>query len=144
MAFPYVVAVGGAPPIGFDSGAKAGAGSSARLKAPAESAVVAAAGAARRRSRKRRAQQAHRYNYADATMDYDVEPDWDAPPTDELVASKTASDNGAGSLGFAGTVSKASEQAAGLATLPSDDFGGGPGLPMLPHTWTPEEGQDRP
>jgi PPE-repeat protein len=142
LAFTYVAAVGGGPPIGFDFGAKASADSSARLKTPAESAAVAAAGAARRRSRKRRAQQAHRYDYADATMDYDVDPDWDAPPTDGPVTANTASDSGAGSLGFAGTVSKASERAAGLATLPSDDFGGGPSVPMLPHTWTPGEPTD--
>jgi PPE-repeat protein len=138
LALPYVVAIGGGPPIGFDSGAKASAGSTARLKAPAESAAVAAAGAARRRSRKRRTQQAHRHDFADATMDYDIDPDWDTPPTDGPVAS----DSGAGSLGFAGTVSKASEQAAGLATLPSDDFGGGPSVPMLPHTWTQWERTD--
>jgi PPE-repeat protein len=71
-------------------------------------------------------------------MDYDIDPDWDTPPTDGPVAS----DSGAGSLGFAGTVSKASEQAAGLATLPSDDFGGGPSVPMLPHTWTQGERTD--
>jgi PPE-repeat protein len=142
LAFPYVAAVGGGPPIGFDSGAKASAASSARLKAPAESAAVAAAGAARRRSRKQRGQRAHRYDYADATMDYDIDPDWDAPPTDGPVAANTASDSGAGSLGFAGTVSKASEHAAGLATLPSDDFGGGPSVPMLPHTWTQGEPTD--
>jgi PPE-repeat protein len=46
-----------------------------------------------------------------------------------------ASDRGAGPLGFAGTVSKGSGQAAGLATLPSDEFGGGPSMPMLPNTW---------
>lgn len=142
LAFPYLVAAGGGPPIGFDFGAKASAGSSARLKAPAESAAVAAAAAARRRSRKRRTQQAYKHDYADATMDYDVGPDWDAPPTDGLVTAKTASDSGAGSLGFAGTVSKASEQAAGLAALPGDDFGGGPSLPMLPHTWTQVERTD--
>jgi PPE-repeat protein len=67
---------------------------------------------------------------------------WDAPPADGLVTAKTASDSGSGSLGFAGTVSKASEQAAGLAALPSDDFGGGPSLPMLPHTWTQGERTD--
>ena len=75
-------------------------------------------------------------------MNYDVDPDWVAPATDGLVASKTASDSGAGSLGFAGTVSKASERAAGFVALPSDDFGGGPKLPMLPHTWTQGERTD--
>ena len=75
-------------------------------------------------------------------MDYDIDRDWGAPATDGPVASKTASDSGAGSLGFAGTASKASEQAAGLATLPSDDFGGGPSVPMLPHTWTQGAGTD--
>ena len=45
-------------------------------------------------------------------MNVDVDPDWGS--------STAASDRGAGPLGFAGTVSKGSEQAAGLATL-SDD-----------------------
>jgi PPE-repeat protein len=54
------------------------------------------------------------------------------------VASTTASDQGAGSLGFAGTVSKGSAHAAGLATLSDDEFGGGPTMPMLPKTWDPE------
>ena len=44
----------------------------------------------------------------------------------------------AGPLGFAGTVSKSSEQAAGLATLSDDEFGDGPSMPMLPNTWSPE------
>ena len=66
-------------------------------------------------------------------MDLEIDLDPDAP---------TASDRGAGSLGFAGTVSKRSEQAAGLATLASDDFGGGPSMPMLPHTWAPEAPQE--
>lgn len=74
-------------------------------------------------------------------MDVDVEPDWDEP-----AASTAASDRGAGPLGFAGTVSRGSTHATGLATLPSDDFDGGPSSPMLPHTWSPEgsprEGKD--
>jgi PPE-repeat protein len=144
LAFPYLIAVGGGPSIGFDSGARASVGSSARLKAPAESAAVAAASAARRRARKRRQQQTHKYDYADATMKYDVVPDWGAPPPDEPATSTTVSGSGAGPLGFAGTVANAGEQATGLATLPADDFGGGPNMPMLPHTWTPEEGQDKP
>jgi PPE-repeat protein len=54
------------------------------------------------------------------------------------VASTVASDQGAGNLGFAGTVSKDSTQAAGLATLSDDEFGGGASMPMLPGTWDPE------
>jgi len=84
----------------------------------------------------------HRHDFANATMDYDVDPNWGSPPHDEPVAASVASDSGAESLGFSGTVSKTSEQAAGLAALPSDDFGGGPSLPMLPHTWTQGERTD--
>lgn len=134
FAFPYVVAANGGPPIGFDSGARAGAAASARLKAPGESAGVAAAEATRRRVRKRRQQQAQQHDYADATMDY--EPRSDGP-------GASASDSGAGPLGFAGTVTHARQQPAGLATL-ADDFGGGPSMPMLPHTWTPDDDQERP
>jgi PPE-repeat protein len=138
LALPYVVAIGGGPPIGFDFGARARASISAKSKAPAESAAVAAAAGARRRSRKRRQQQMHRHDFADATMDYEAGPNWGSPPHDEPVAATVASDSGGGSLGFAGTVSKGSEDAAGLATLSDGDFGGGPSIPMLPHTWTPE------
>jgi PPE-repeat protein len=144
LAFPYLIAAGGGPSIGFDSGAKAGVGSSARRKAPAESAAVAAAAATRRRARKRKHQQAYKHDYADATMDYETGPGWSGPSNDEPVVSTTTSGSGAGPLGFAGTVVNAGEQATGLAALPDDDFGGGPSMPMLPHTWTPEEGQDRP
>ena len=48
----------------------------------------------------------------------------------------------AGPLGFAGTVSKGSGQATGLATLTDDGFGSGPNMPMLPTTWTPEGERD--
>jgi PPE-repeat protein len=144
LAFPYLIAAGGGPSIGFDSGARVGVGSSARRKAPAESAAVAAAAATRRRARKHKHQQAYKHDYADATMDYEVGPDWGGPSPDEPVVSAAASGSDAGLLGFAGTVANAGEQATGLATLPDDDFGGGPSVPMLPHTWTPEEGQDRP
>jgi PPE-repeat protein len=144
LTFPYLIAAGGGPSIGFDSGARAGIASSAGLKAPAESAAGAAAGATRRRARKRKQQQADKYDYADATLDYEVDPDWGGPPRGEPVASTVTSGSGAGPLGFAGTVSDAGKQATGLATLPDDDFGGGPSVPMLPHTWTPEEGRDRP
>ncbi|WIM87562.1 PPE family protein [Candidatus Mycobacterium wuenschmannii] len=130
LAIPYAVFTGGGPPIGFGSGAKAGVAASARLKTPGESAAVGTAAAARRRTRKRKQQQAHKHDYADATMDYDT------PPETE------ASESGGGPLGFAGTATKSADQAAGLATLESDEFGGGPSIPMLPRTWTPEGGRD--
>jgi PPE-repeat protein len=58
---------------------------------------------------------------------------------DEPVASTTASDQGAGSLGFVGTVQKdTAAAAAGLATLSGNGFGGGPSMPMVPGTWGPE------
>ena len=60
-------------------------------------------------------------------MNVDVDPDWGV--------STAASDRGAGPLGFAGTASRGAEQAAGLATLQSDEFGGGPSMPMMPGTW---------
>ncbi|MFZ0714944.1 MAG: hypothetical protein WAN02_12165, partial [Mycobacterium sp.] len=74
--------------------------------------------------------------YGDEYMDINVEvdPDWGAPAG----GATAASDQGAGPLGFAGTVAKGSAQAAGLATLSGDEFGAGPRMPMLPGTWGPE------
>jgi PPE-repeat protein len=95
-------------------------------KAPeAAGAAVAAASKDRQRRRRRAEIQDHADEFAD--MNVDVNPDWGAP---------TASRQGAGPLGFAGTVSKGSERATGLATLSDDGFGNGPSMPMLPNTWT--------
>jgi len=135
FGFPYLVAVGGDPGVGFDSGASTRVAASTKLRAPAEAAAVAAAAATRRRARQRRRAELH--EYGDAFMDVDVDPDWDRSP-EQPVTSTVASDQGAGTLGFAGTVSKGREQATGLSTLPGDEFGGGPTLPMLPNTWSPE------
>ncbi|BAX92489.1 PPE family protein [Mycobacterium shigaense] len=136
FGFPYVVAVGGGPGTNFGSGATTKASVRSKLQAPGESAAIATATAAQRRARKRRRAQMH--DHGDAFMDVDVEPDWDAPPPEEPLVSAAASDRGSGPLGFAGTVSKeTAAQAAGLATLPGDDFGDAPQAPMLPTTWTP-------
>jgi len=44
-----------------------------------------------------------------------------------------ACDQGAGPLGFAGTAVRAgTRDAAGLASLAGDGFGGGPTVPMVP------------
>jgi PPE-repeat protein len=125
---PYLV---GGPTMGAGMGLQAktkeptSRGSS---KAPeAAAAAVAAAAPIRRRRRRRTEIHDHADEFAD--MNIDVDPDWGAP---------TASEQGAGPLGFAGTVSKGNEQATGLATLTDDGFGGGPAVPMLPNTWTPE------
>jgi len=138
---PYVV---GPPGIGARSGISAGAKtqeptSRGAAKAPE---IAAAAAAAAGRTRQRRRRKVSQRGYGDKFMDMniDVDPDWGGPPS-EPVASTVASDQGAGNLGFAGTVSKDSTQAAGLATLSDDEFGGGPSMPMLPGTWDPEAPQ---
>ena len=135
---PYAL---GPPGIGFGSGLSASAGSNAKRKAPEPDAAVAATAAAvRDQARARRRRRAKQRGYGDefADMDVEVDPDWGAPPGEEPVASTVASDRGAGTLGFAGTVSKGSAQAAGLTTLSGNEFGGGPRMPMLPNTWNPE------
>jgi PPE-repeat protein len=130
--FPF--AVGGGPGIGFGSGHRtANISASSRSKAPAQDgAEVATAAAARRRARRRRQHEAAQRRYADAYADLAPDPETDSdvdPPV------TTASDRGAGLLGFAATTSKANAEAAGLTVLAGDGFGGGPTLPMLPGTW---------
>jgi PPE-repeat protein len=128
---PYVV---GPPGVGVGSGMKTTASSSAKRKTPeAESAAAVTAAAAKERARARRRRRAQQHGRADefADMNIDVNPEWGAGSTE-------ASDQGAGSLGFAGTVTKGETHATGLATLSGDDFGGGPQMPMLPTTWGPE------
>jgi PPE-repeat protein len=143
---PYAV---GPPGIGFGSAPSASASSSAKRKAPEpDTSVAAAAVAAREAARARRRRRAKLRGYGDEFMDMniDVDPDWGAPPGvgappacgGDPVASTVASDRGATTQGFAGTVSKEGAQTAGLTTLSGDEFGGGPRVPMLPNTWNPE------
>ncbi|HZZ52361.1 MAG TPA: PPE family protein, partial [Pseudonocardia sp.] len=121
------------------TGAGTGMSTSAKRKAPEPdtAAAAAAAGAsAREKQRARRRLRTGMRGYGDEFMDMnvEVEPQWD-----ESLAS-TASDRGAGDLGFAGTAHKDGDvEAAGLASLTGDGFGGGPSVPMLPGTWDPDE-----
>jgi PPE-repeat protein len=129
----------GPPGIGFGSGmsASASASSSAKKKgSEPDSAAAAAAAAERQQARARRRRRTTLRNHGDQfmTMDVDVDPDW-GPPEQELVGSTAASDAGAGPLGFAGTVRKDSMKAAGLTTLPGDEFGANPTMPMVPGSW---------
>jgi PPE-repeat protein len=112
-------------------------------KAPAGSiAAAAAVGAASRAkvpTRRRRKSEMHDHSDEFADMNVDVDPDWGSQSDREPVAATVASQNGTGSLGFAGTVGKdSSAKASGLATLRSNDFGNGPRMPMVPGTWGPE------
>jgi PPE-repeat protein len=131
---PYIV---GGPTMGSGMSAKAKTQeptSRGASRSPTAAAVVAAETGQQARTRRRR-RAGHR-DHADefADMNVGVDPDWGT--------STKASDRGAGSLGFAGTVSKGSEQATGLATLCDDGYGNGLSMPMLPNTWSPE-GQQR-
>jgi PPE-repeat protein len=132
---PYAV---GPPGIGVGSGMSTSASSGARKKgSEPEAAAVAAAAAAAQQQRRRRRRRAGLRGYGDEFMEMDinVEPVWDARPTQPV-----ASEQGAGTLGFAGTVRKgAVTEAAGLATLARDEFGGGPTMPMVPGTWNPHQ-----
>jgi PPE-repeat protein len=148
VSYPYLV---GPPGIGFDSGMSASASSSAKRKAP-EPDTAAAAAAAQEQTRARRRRRAGLRGHGDEfiEMNVEVDPDWGAPPEEQPAAATVASDQGGGPLGFAGTVRKQTAgQAMGLTTLPGDEFGDGPRMPMLPGTWQPNpsgesgEGADR-
>ena len=113
---PYAV---GPPGIGFDSGMSSSAAAGAKRKAPEpDTAAAAAAAAVRDQRQARRRRRAILRDHGDefADMNVEVNPDWAAPPGDEPLASG----NGAGRLGFAGTLrDEAVERAVGLSTLPA-------------------------
>lgn len=136
LAFPYVV---GPPGIGFGSGMSSSASATAKKKASEpDSAAAGAAAAVREQARARRRRRATARGSGDGYVDMNVEvdPDWAPPPGSQPGTATTASDRGAGPLGFAGTGHKeAAAPVAGLTTLADDEFGGGPRMPMLPATW---------
>ena len=112
--------------------------SGAKKKAPEPDAAASAAAPAAEQARARRRRRAKMRGYGDEFMEMnvEVEPDWGAPANGESVGSALASDQGAGPLGLAGTARReAIVEAAGLATLAGDGFGGGPSVPMVPGTW---------
>ena len=139
FGYPYLVG----PGAGLGSSMSTSASAGAKKKAPeADTAAAAAAAAAGEQARARRRRRAKLRGYGNEYMDINVqvEPDWDARPGAESVGSTLASDQGAGTLGFAGTARRdAAVEAAGLATLAGDGFGGGPSVPMVPSTWEPDQ-----
>ncbi len=132
-SFGYVV--GG---FGPDAGPAPTLSDHEGTKAPSSyiPAVAAAGAVGKEKARVRRRRRAQMRNYGDefADMDNDL-----GPSVEPEEATTVASDWGAGPLGFAGTVRKETvAQAAGLATLSGNGFGGGPRMPMVPGTWDPD------
>ncbi len=131
--FGYIVAGPGGwgPSLGPTLGGRGG------LKAPAATipaAGVAAASTAqaRARRRKRSALREHGDEFLNLDSDIGVAPDYGSDSESDYLASE----NGAGGLGFAGTVyAGAAQRAAGLTMLAGDEYGGGPRMPMVPGTW---------
>ncbi|BCQ09391.1 hypothetical protein JMUB5695_02835 [Mycobacterium heckeshornense] len=137
IGYPYIV---GPPGIGFGSQMGSSASSSAKRKAP-EAAMAAAAAAARDRARAGRRRRARVRAHGDEfmAMNVEVQPDWGEPTSEEPAAATVPSGQGAGPMGFSGTVtSDAVTPAAGLTRLAGDDVGGSPGVPMVPATWRNE------
>jgi PPE-repeat protein len=119
----------------LNSAAWRAAGTDARKKAPRPGSTEVPAvaptpkePAPTRRRRRTKVQMLGRgYEYLD------VEDAPDAPDAPEVSASM----QGAGTQGFAGTAAKTGAgRAAGLAKLAGDAFGGGPRMPMIPGTWS--------
>jgi PPE-repeat protein len=133
-SFAYVVGVRSDPGEDFGptvagrGGVKAPA---ATIRAPG--AVAASSATERARRRRRAAMHDYGDEFVDMDSDIGVVPDY----------GPQASDQGAGTLGFAGTAHKDSQvRAAGLTMLAGNGFGGGPAMPMVPGTW--EWGSERP
>ncbi|ORW94046.1 hypothetical protein AWC27_07755 [Mycobacterium szulgai] len=125
----FAYAVGGGADWGTGFGPTLGPRSGA--KAPAATVPAAAAAAASRaqsRARRRRKTELRDYGdeYLDLGADIGITPDYGVQE----------SNSGASMLGFAGTaIQEPVLQAAGLAALGGDEFGGGPTVPMMPGTW---------
>ncbi|BCQ10213.1 putative PPE family protein PPE3 [Mycobacterium heckeshornense] len=111
-------------------GSQRGAGADAKKKAskPDTAAAPAAAAATRQEGPagpRRRPKVRHigrGYEYMDLEAQLDT-------------ATVMAWEQGAGTLGFAGTVRNETATAAGLTRLAGDAVAGGPRLPLMPNTW---------
>lgn len=159
---PASTVAGGAPPSGapatpgvgaavayavppFDPGGESptfregtGAKAPAADIAAAAAAAAAASSLAKRKARRKRKQTVQERGYGDAYMDYEPEPEPESAPQPHR--STSASERGAGPIGFTGTISEKDAEAAGLTELAGDTFGGGPTDPLLPGDWEAEGG----
>jgi PPE-repeat protein len=129
---PYAV---GPPGIGVGSAMGTTASSGAKKKGSEPEGAAAAGTAAPKAARARRRRRAGLRGYGDEfmAMNINVDPDWGSPES-------ASSGQGAGPLGFAGTIRKETvPAAAGLTTLAGDEFGGGPTMPMVPGSWNADQ-----
>jgi len=132
-AFPYLVAGGGdpGPTFGPTVGPR-GAAKAPAATIPAAGVGAAAAASARARRRRRTAMREHGDEFLDLDSEIGVTPDYGSDHEPDYLPSA----NGAGGLGFAGTVGKgAAQRVAGLTMLAGDEYGDGPRMPMVPGTW---------
>ncbi|OBJ10718.1 PPE family protein [Mycobacterium colombiense] len=127
FSYPYVVG-----PPGLGAGTSMSLGSRAGQKSPAPDTVAAPAAAARREQVRRRRRPrsglidpGRRYEYLDQGSDAES-------------ADATASDRGAGQMGFAGTVPESGAAPVGLITVAGASLDDSPSLPLLPSSWSPE------
>lgn len=128
--FSYLVG-GPGPGVGWGMGARIAATDTASETAAAPG-VLAAHRDAVRSVRRQRAGLGRGYRYEFLDSDGDAS-------EDEFTSPRYApSEKGAGAMGFAGTSSSVAARPTGLTTLAGDEFGGGPGLPLLPETWRPD------
>jgi hypothetical protein len=107
-------------------------GSRAGQKSLAPETVAAPAAAARREQVRRRRRPrpglidpGRRYEYLDQGSDAES-------------AHATASDRGAGQMGFAGTAPESGAAPVGLITVAGASLDDSPSLPLLPSSWSPE------
>ncbi|WP_301119533.1 PPE family protein [Mycolicibacterium fortuitum] len=131
---PYLI---GAPGVGAAAAARTNTVAIAKKKATEPDSAAAAAGESAREARARRRRRAaiRERGHGNEFMDLQPDPPVDAAPE----SSPTASDRGAGPLGFSGVRDKATAmRTTGLTTLGEVGLGGGPSAPMLPSTWEPD------
>ncbi|MGV0815477.1 PPE family protein [Mycolicibacterium boenickei] len=131
---------GGGPGFGFGPSMRLSDTAHASDSVGASAAAAATAAAVNRRraqARKRRGGTAKDRGYRYEFMTAD---DTAAPPSEQPTTT-SASNSGAGDLGFTGTATKSTvAPPAGLTTLADDNFGNGTTIPMMPGSWQGEAG----
>ncbi|WP_029110078.1 PPE family protein [Mycobacterium sp. URHD0025] len=130
---PYLI---GSPGVGIPAAARATTSATTKKKASEPDIAVATAGEPAREARARRRRRAaiRERGHGNEYMDLEADPHGATTPE----SLPTASDCGAGPLGFSGVRDKSDATTTGLTTLRGAEFGDGPTAPLLPSTWEPD------